>query len=149
MHEIIAPSLPPPATKVWTDQLERARFLKVPKILFYLGRYEPLMGEDLQPRHILLLLALASRKFREEPIRAYWSDLASALGTRRDTVRRWAYELRDMKLLRILREGGEDSPRGRSYKDERNTFDIAPFVALLDSADERARQRQSEVNGER
>lgn len=128
---------PTTATRVWGGTLEAGRFLKVPKIIFYLGRYDRRMGSELQPRHLLLLLALAARKYGDEEIRAYWAELASGLGVRAGTVRKWGYELRDMGLLRIEnRRRSASSGDGDVSGNERNAFDIAPFIRLLKDAHE-------------
>jgi hypothetical protein len=37
---------------------------------------------------------LAGRKFQRKPIRAYWEEVAWDLGVGKDTVRKWAYELK-------------------------------------------------------
>jgi hypothetical protein len=125
-------------TIVWGTTLERNRFLKLPKILAYLGRYDSRIGDKIQPRHILLIIALACRKFRDEPIRAYWQELASGLGVRADTVRKWAYELRDAGLLLITQNRGPTLGAGRlGVRNDRNSFDISPFVRLVADADAR------------
>jgi len=84
-----------------------------------MGRFDPGVGQEIQPRHILLVMALAARKFRDEPIRAYWAELASGLGVRPDTVRKWAYEARDGGLLRIQsaqRVAGETPERAQRVR---------------------------------
>ncbi len=122
-------------TEVW-GKLEERRFLKLPKTFAFLGRYDHRVGKDIQPRHLLLIIALACRKFRNQPIRATWDDIASGLGVRTGTLRRWAYELRDLELLRItphIDAQGRNGP---------NEFDLAPFVAMLEDANEKWQQRQ-------
>lgn len=125
------------STNVW-GTLEQRRFLKLPKTFAFLGRYDPRVGFDIQPRHLLLIIALACRKFGDIPIRATWQDIASGLGVRRDTLRRWAYELRDLGLLRIQSRTGDDNIN------EANEFDISPFVELLADADAQWREKQAE-----
>jgi len=102
-----------------------------------MGRYDRHVGTDIQPRHLMLVIALACRKFRDKPIRATWQNLGSGLGVRADTLRRWAYELRDLELLEIKPTTRSDARNGP------NEFDLAPFVELLQEADEC--WRQSEV----
>ncbi len=121
------------STVIWGD-LETRNFLKLPKMFAYLGHYDGRVGREIQPRHLLLVIALASRKFRTEPIIASWTGIALGLGVRPDTVRRWAYELRNLGLLEISATTG---PRGG---DGPNSFDIEPFVQLLEAADEKWRR---------
>lgn len=109
----------------------------------------------LQPRHLLLLLVLAAKKYKNKPIRIYWQELAEAVGAKPDTVRKWAYQLRDMKLLRIKQFRGRDSEKNKpGYRNDRNLFDIAPFVQRLETAfrlrqQERAiRKEKREVNNQ-
>jgi predicted ArsR family transcriptional regulator len=81
------------------------------------------------------LLNLAARKFKNKPTRAYWDELATDLGTKRATVRKWAYELEAMKLLRISRHKGKSGLEGRpGRKNDRNSFDISPFVRCIEAA---------------
>jgi len=126
-----------PSTVVW-GSLEKSRFLKLPKTFAFLGRYEARAGNEIQPRHLVLIIALACRKFGDQPIQAYWQDIATGLGVRTDTVRRWAYELRDLGLLEIT---PRSSSKGRNGPNE---FDIAPFVALLEDADRMWQQQQAQ-----
>lgn len=122
-------------TVVWGHDLESANFLIVPKTLFYLGRYSDQVGKDIQPRHILLILALAARKFQSKPIRAYWADLAGCLGVTVNTVRKWGYQLRDQRLLIITQNRGRDPERNQpGVRNESNTFDIEPFVEFVRQA---------------
>ncbi|MGD2109911.1 MAG: hypothetical protein PVI86_11020 [Phycisphaerae bacterium] len=125
----------PKSTKVW-GRLEKRRFLKLPKTFAFLGRYDDRVGKQVHPRHLMLIIALACRKFQDEPIRATWDDIASGLGVRADTLRRWAYELRDLDLLTITRHRDPFGGNGP------NEFDVSPFVALLEDADEVWQQRQ-------
>ena len=116
-------------TIVWGSSLEKERFLKLPKTFAFLGRHDRRVGNEIQPRHLLLVISLACRKFQDKPIQCYWFDLASGLGVRPDTVRRWAYELRDLGLIHIT---PHMSKQGRNGPNE---FDIQPFVELLEAAD--------------
>lgn len=89
----------------------------------------------LKPRHVLLLLSLASRKFKKKKIRVYWEELAEDLGVNKDTVRKWAYELRDWGLLWIAQHRGRDPDRNRvGHRNERNSFDPSSFVEVVDKA---------------
>lgn len=123
------------STVVW-GRLEHRRFLKLRKTFAFLGRYNDRVGRDIHPRHLMLIIALACRKFADEPIRATWDDIASGLGVRTDTLRRWAYELRDRGLLIIKQHRDPHGANGP------NEFDIRPFVALLEEADETWQERQ-------
>jgi hypothetical protein len=133
---------PRQSTVVW-GSLEKKRFLKLPKTFAFLGRYDDRVGNTIHPRHLMLIIALACRKFGNEPIRAYWSDIASGLNVRPGTLRRWAYELRDMELLTIRPQQSEQGRNGP------NEFDITPFVKLLEEADEkwRSKHEQQELTG--
>ena len=123
------PNSPPTTSTVVWGPLEQQRFLKLPKTFAFLGRYDDRVGDTIQPRHLMLINALACRKFGDEPIRAYWQDIASGLGVRPDTLRRWAYELRDLGLLEITPHTEAHGGNGP------NEFNITPFVALLEDAD--------------
>jgi len=137
------PTLPQsrPATVVW-GSLDKQRFLKLPKMFAYLGRYDGRVGTDIQPRHLMLIIALACRKFGEQPIRATWQAIASGLGVRTDTLRRWGYELRDLGLLEIH---PQINPNGRNGPNE---FDITPFVQLLERADAAWKSQQAPPDSE-
>src|SRR4051794_8439545 len=89
----------PPSTVIWGDNLEKGDFLKVPRAMIYVRRYGGDLGVKLQPRHIHFMLALAARKYQKKMIRGYWLHLARDLGVSRHTVRKWAYEIRDLGLL--------------------------------------------------
>ena len=121
-----------PSTVIWGDDLESGDFIKVPRTFVWLGRFANLRKLGVQPRHQLLILALAARKYEKKPIRVYWESLAHDLGQKKDTVRKWAYELRDMGLLRITQHRGRDPETGRvGYRNDRNSFDISPFVEIV------------------
>ncbi len=125
----------PGGTVIWGAEVEHEDFVKVPRTLFRLGRYDAELAARLKSRHILLLLALAARKFENKPIRAYWEELAEDLGESKNTVRKWAYQLRDSQLLVIRHHRGRDPERNKpGHRNERNSFDIAPFVAAVEKA---------------
>jgi len=88
----------------------------------------------------MLIIALACRKFGEEPIRATWQDIASGLGVSTNTLRRWARELRGLGLLRVISHFRDNG------KNDRNEFDITPFVELLESADAKWQERHARQN---
>ena len=117
------------STVIWGKEIEAEDFIKIPRAFARLARYEPRVGMEIQPRHLLLIMALASRRFRDQPLRAKWNDLAADLGAKSNTVRRWAYELRRMGLLKI-----QTAVQSGDGFDRRNRFDIGPFVALLSRA---------------
>lgn len=141
------------STVVWGDDVERNDFLKLPRVLTRLGSYSEIMGRGLQPRHVVLMLNLAGRRFQDEPLRVEWRDVARDLGTKADTVRHWAYELRELRLLKIrqllLNDGGRRR-RGRGVE-----LDISPFVELVRIAYVRRREtrrnaaEKGEPNSER
>lgn len=130
-------------TVVWGKLNEADDFLIAPRAVLYLGRYDPELSEMLRPRHLLLLLVLAAKKFLNKPIRLYWQELAETLGEKPDTVRKWAYQLRDMKLLRIRQFRGRDPKTNKpGIRNERNLFDIEPFVKRLETAFRLRRQER-------
>ena len=122
-------------TIIWGKAEGEGDWIKLPRTITYLGRYDSDLANRLQPRHILLLLNLAARKFTNKRTRAYWDELATDLGTKRATVRKWAYELEEMELLRITRHKGKTGIEGKpGRKNDRNTFDITPFVRRVEAA---------------
>ncbi len=129
------------STNVW-GTLEEKRFLKLPKMFAFLGRYDGRIGREVQPRHLMLIIALACRKFGDEPIRAHWKDIASGLGVRSDTLRKWAYQLRDIGLLGITPQRNREGVNGP------NSFDIRPFVELLEAANKRWELRTQKAEAE-
>ena len=146
-----------PHTVVWGKSNEADDFLITPRAVLYLGRYDPELSEMLRPRHLLLLLVLAAKKYLNKPIRLYWQELAETLGVRPDTVRKWAYQLRDMKLLQIRQFRGRDPKTNKpGIRNERNQFDIEPFVKRLERAfrlrrqerDQRKRLREANRQGD-
>jgi DNA-binding transcriptional ArsR family regulator len=137
------------STIIWGGDVESGDFIKVPRTVLALGRYGSESVAKLRPRHIVLLLALAARKYQKKEIRAYWQRLAEDLGVSVDTVRKWGYELRDAGLIRIKnyrrRESGSDRLGTRN---DRNGFDIEPFVKEVARAfkvrDKDRRQRRDD-----
>jgi len=94
---------------------------------------------------LILLLALAARRYKQAPLRVYWQELADDLGVSKETVRKWAYELKKQRLLGIKqirkREPGDNRV---GYRNEKNLFSLAPFAAIVNEAKvERDRQRRS------
>ncbi len=120
-------------TIIWGEIVEAEDYIKVPRALLRLPRYQT--QYKLKPRHVLLLLSLASRKFKKKTIRVYWEELAEDLGVNKDSVRKWAYELRNWGLLRIAQHRGRDPDKNRvGHRNERNSFDLSPFVEVVDKA---------------
>lgn len=123
-------------TIIWGEDVEANDFIKLPRVVTRLGRYDSRVGKTIQPRHILLILSLAGRQFRTKPIRATWEILARDLGVKRETVRKWGAEMKVAGLLKIRRPSPKD-------EDRRRIFDIAPFVELAQEAHtERSIERQ-------
>ncbi|MFO0840439.1 MAG: hypothetical protein U1D55_18175 [Phycisphaerae bacterium] len=124
-----------PATVVWGADLEKDHFLIVPKVLFRLGRFGDANAKRLKPRHLLLLLALAAKKFKTEGIRAYWVELSEDLYVSKETVRKWAYEVRKLGFLQIRQNRGRDRERDRpGFRNESNSFTFAPLIESLEAA---------------
>ncbi len=139
----------PPEVKTW-ESLTKKHFLQVPKVVFQLCRFQNRKGTvwvDFQVRHLVLLLSLQARKYQGKEIRAYWEEIARDLGVKKATVRKWAYELEKMKLLRINRyskhDGASRTSPGR--RNDRNGFDLQPFINELVEA-ERKRSAKSKKN---
>lgn len=123
----------PASTVVW-GAAEAEDFLKVPRCLLRPGASSDLAKLNLKPNDLILLLALAERKFKEKHIRAYWEEIASDLGFKKDTVRKWAYSLRDRGIIKIRNHKGRDDQNKVGHRNERNTFDLSPFVKAVESA---------------
>lgn len=84
------------------------------------------------------MLVLAHHKYKDKPIRAYWIELAQDLGVSAEAVRKWGYQLREMGLLRIRQNRGRCRKANKpGIRNERNTFDIEPFVRCVTRADNR------------
>ncbi|MCA8993475.1 MAG: hypothetical protein KDA88_15915 [Planctomycetaceae bacterium] len=138
-------------TVVFGKEQEANDFIKVPRSLIRMARYlgEPKWSElGLKPCHVMLLLTLAARKFKTDPIRAYWEELAEDLGVAKDTVRKWAYKLQKKGLLEILQhKGRKDHAVG--YKNDRNEFVLNGFMQVHDVAwQARRKDRQDRKNSE-
>ena len=131
-------------TVIWGIDVEKDDYFKLPRSLAQIGRYHPALAKRLQPRHIVLLLCLIARKFRNKPLRAYWEELAEDLGKPKATVRKWAYELKALNMIRIRQYRGRDPERNRpGLRNERNGFDFGPFVLEIEKAWRvRSRDRQ-------
>lgn len=130
------------ATIVFGEKALKAGFLQVPKVVFSLARYHSAKpGELIQPRHLLLLLCLAARKYKDKPIRAYWAELSQDLGVKPGTVRKWASELKAMGLLGITQHRGRDPEKNLpGIRNERNSFDIRRFVELVEESAEKRQE---------
>jgi hypothetical protein len=132
----------PEHTVIFGADVEAEDFVKVPRAVLRLGRYYSQAGKELQPRHLLLILALAARKFRDEPLLCYWHELGADLGAKPDTVRKWAYQLKKQKLLKIRRA----SRKYRALNPEKehaNEFDLSPLIDVVKSAfEQRAAHRE-------
>lgn len=135
------------STVVWGKDVEAEDFVKVPRTVLRLARYDTSI--NLQPRHMMLLLSLASRKFQDKKIRAYWEELGDDLGVSKDTVRKWAYELEKRGVIKIIRHRGRDQKRRRvGVRNDRNEFDLSPFIARVEKAF-RVRERDREERAKR
>jgi hypothetical protein len=137
-------------TIVWGPKLETDYFLKVPKVLFKLGRHSGKIGKVIHPRHILLILALMSRQYKNKPVRVYWETLAVDLGVKADTVRRWAYQMRDAGYLRITQHRGRNPEKNQpGYRNESNSFDYSPFVRFVEKMREEEKAAKEKAKGQR
>lgn len=111
------------------SESKKQDYLQVSRAVLYAGRFLGPNHVLSNPRHRLLLLVLESRRFRRRPIRAFWRDLGRDLGVAPGTVRKWAYALRDAKLLGITNHKGRVRGPDDSlhWRDDRNTFSLKPF----------------------
>lgn len=135
------------STVVWGEGVEKGDFLKVPRAMIRLHRYQDGLSA-LKSRHMMLLLVLASRKYQHKPTRAYWEELADDLGVSKETVRKWAYELRDQGLLRIKQVRGRDRENHHvGYKNDKNIFDITPFVKVVAKAHAEKKRQKAARHG--
>ncbi len=124
-------------TVIWGDAMEADDFIKVPRTVLYLARYDSELRKKIGHGPMLLLLVLAARKFRNRDTAAFWEALALDLGVSIDTVRRWGYALKKEKLLDIQNRRLRRDPDAREpsvYRNDRNIYDIAPFVKALSGA---------------
>lgn len=133
-----APKKPPKSepTVIWGSEVERDDYIIVPRAFLLLSKYDDELAQLLQPRHMQLILILAARKFQKKPIRAYWEELAKDLGTKANTVCKWAYQLEELDLLIIKRHKGPAREEGGKpgARNERNSFDISPLVERIKKA---------------
>lgn len=125
------------STSIWGPEVESGDFIKLPRVFTRLYRFDSRAGKQLQPRHLILLLALAGRRFRNAELEVTWHHLGRDLGIKSDTVRKWAYQLRDMGLLKINRCTPARNPDVIGSRDRRYLgvmLDISPFVELVEEA---------------
>jgi len=125
------------STVIWGDA-ELKDFIKVPRALIYLRGFVAAQPkyDKLKPHHLLFLLALAARKFKKKKIQAYWLYLGRDLGVEKDTVRKWAYQLEKMGLLTITRFRRKTDAKSPTpgFRNDKNAFDLTPFVSLVETA---------------
>lgn len=128
------------------ETLTDGHWIKVPKLLFtHLGelRQEPKADTalakktrgafQLKPCHLWLILVLQAKKYKDTPNRAFWARLGGMAGVSSDTVRRWAYELRDCGLLTIenTRKRSEGENHRTGYRNDSNIFSVEPFEDFI------------------
>lgn len=141
-------------TLIWNPEknapINSEDYIIVPRTILKLGRYfkktdfyqEKWENKEqypqLHPRHLIFLLLLASRKFEETQIRAYWEELAQDLGFKKETIRKWGRELKEMGLIHTKQMRGRDPKINKpGIRNDRNIFDISPFVELIQEAYEK------------
>jgi hypothetical protein len=138
------------STVIWGSAPEREDFIILPRVVTRFGRYDPRMGKAIQPRHILLLMNLAGRRFKDRPLEVSWRQLAADLGTRADTVRKWGAELKALGLLawtvRVVRVRG---PSGAATQRRVISFDLSPFVAVVQGAFSQRQQERASATERR
>lgn len=133
----------------WPKSCESdGNFIKFPKILA--KRFFDL---KIEPHHLLLILMLKVDEYRDRKVRYYWEELAQWCGRDRNTVRRWAYELKKKGLLSIrtnrkLSQGENPRP---GHRNERNEFELTGLSVRLGrvqaaaDAEKNARQKKSKA----
>ena len=105
-------------------------YILLPKVLV-----KRLGALQIQPHHMWLILLLQVDRYEDRDPRWYWEELARFVGRDKNTVRRWAYELRDMGLLQIKQNRTKD-PRHAdkvNFRNERNTFILTPFDRRIEA----------------
>ena len=142
------PAKPEPATKqdggtvVFGEALEKRDYLKTPKAFIHIRSFDHPLAKKIKARHIHLILVLAAKKYKTHMIRRYWARLAQDLGVSTDTCRKWAYELRDAGLIKIIPFTGKHklpTPRAKpsvnpGMRNEANGFDLSPLIGLITMA---------------
>ncbi len=139
---------PPPAKKkdpgtvVFGEALESRNYLRTPKAFIHIRSFDHPLAKKLKARHIHLILVLAAKKYKKNMIRRYWARLAQDLGVSTETTRKWAYELRDAGLIKIIPFTGKlklPAPKGKpgmtpGFRNEANGFDLTPLIDLITQA---------------
>ena len=129
------------APQRWTENsIEEGQWIQLPKVLlqglshFVLTfadsrRDRPITHQELWP-----LLTLQSEKYSNRFPRFYWEELAQFCGASKQSVRRWAYQLRDGGLLEIIPSKSKSpDEQGRvGYRNERNKFKLDEFEARVE-----------------
>lgn len=125
-------------TQRWPkNAVQEGQWIQLPKVV--LKR----MGEmGLEPRHLWLLLVLQSERYRNRPPRFYWEELAGFCGKNRNSVRKWAYELKAMGMLEIrqMRKLNPGEERRPGHRNERNEFLLGKFEARIQEEQEKLNQ---------
>ncbi len=137
------------STVVFGDLLESKQYLKTPKAFIHIRSFDHPDAKKIKARHIHLILVLAAKKYRSNMIRRYWARLAQDLGVSTETVRKWAYELRDAGLIKIIPFTGRNkklpTPRSKQvvnpgFRNEANGFDLTPLIELVTKAQQAHKQ---------
>lgn len=126
------PHLGRPGQPFFSDLLVKD-YIPVPRSVIYAGRYLGPSHPLSDPRHRMLILALAARQHGDRPAQVYWESLAKDLGVSHSTVRKWARSLRAAGLLTIQqRKGVQRSPNDRpGYRNAANKFDLTALNNFL------------------
>ena len=135
------------STIVFGEALEKRNYLRTPKALIHICAFDHPQAKKIKSRHIHLILVLAAKKYKTNMIRRYWARLAQDLGVSTETARKWAYELRDAGLIKIIPFTGKHklpTPKGKpsttpGVRNEANGFDLTPLIELITMATESRR----------
>lgn len=141
------------ATVVFGEALEKRNFLRTPKAFIHIRAFDHPLAKKIKARHIHLILVLAAKKYKSNMIRRYWARLAQDLGVSTETARKWAYELRDAGLIKIIAFTGKNkklpTPKAKpgvtpGFRNEANGFDLSPLIDLITKAKEARRKARLE-----
>ena len=123
----------------------------VSKAFIHIRAFDHPKAKKIKARHIHLILVLAAKKYKSNMIRRYWARLAQDLGVSTETARKWAYELRDAGIIKIIPFTGKrklPAPKAKpstnpGLRNEANGFDLSPLIELITLAKEARRVARS------
>lgn len=140
----------PNPSRRWNEELiHQGDWIQLPKVLI-----ERSGSLGLKPQHVWLVLFLQCSRFKNRHPRFYWAEIAKAAGKTVSTVRKWAYELRDMGLLTFGPGFEKDRNKKRppapklGYRNDRNVFYLRKLEdRLVDELAKREGEKQARRSG--